>query len=61
MKDNALLQIALICLSLSLLAFGGGKSLIPELHKDKELKKGLLQTLMFVIGIGLMMGLLIFE
>ena len=33
MKDNALLQIALICLSLSLLAFGGGKSLIPELHK----------------------------
>lgn len=34
MKDNALLQIALICVSLSLLAFGGGRSLIPELHKE---------------------------
>lgn len=34
MKDNAIFQIARICSSLSIMAFGGGKSMIPDLHKE---------------------------
>jgi zinc and cadmium transporter len=35
--------------------------LIPELHKNTEIKKSLLQIFMFVIGIVLMLSLLLFE
>ena len=38
-----------------------GTDLIPELHKHNEAKKAIGQVVMFLIGIGLMMGLLFFE
>lgn len=38
-----------------------GTDLIPELHKHTEAKKGIGQVIMFLMGIGLMMGLLLFE
>ncbi len=38
-----------------------GTDLIPELHKHNETKKGILQAVAFVIGIGLMLGMLMFE
>ncbi|HRY82915.1 MAG TPA: ZIP family metal transporter [Candidatus Moranbacteria bacterium] len=38
-----------------------GTDLIPELHKHNEAKKGILQVIMFVLGIGLMLGMLMFE
>lgn len=38
-----------------------GTDLIPELHKHNEARKGIWQTIMFLIGIGLMVGLLILE
>ena len=34
MSDHALLQFTGLCASLSLLAFGGGKSMIPDLHNE---------------------------
>jgi zinc and cadmium transporter len=38
-----------------------GTDLIPELHKNTEAKKGVLQLVTFLAGIGLMLGLLLFE
>lgn len=38
-----------------------GTDLIPELHKHRDLKAGIWQTISFVIGIGLMAGLLFLE
>lgn len=38
-----------------------GTDLIPELHKHNEGKKGIFQVTAFVLGVGLMMGLLILE
>ena len=35
--------------------------LIPELHKNTEIKKTILQTLIFILGIGLMFSLLFLE
>ncbi|MFA6047845.1 MAG: ZIP family metal transporter [Parcubacteria group bacterium] len=38
-----------------------GTDLIPELHKHTEIRKGIAQLLAFVLGIGLMLGLLMLE
>ena len=38
-----------------------GTDLIPELHKHNEAKKGILQVLAFLVGIGLMLGMLLME
>jgi zinc and cadmium transporter len=38
-----------------------GTDLIPELHKQNETKKGIIQTLVFLAGIGLMAVLLFLE
>ena len=38
-----------------------GTDLIPELHKHNEAKKGIGQVIMFLVGIGLMLGLLVLE
>ena len=38
-----------------------GTDLIPELHKHAEAKKGIIQLITFLAGIGLMLGLLLFE
>lgn len=38
-----------------------GSDLIPEMHKEKDLKSASLQILMFVIGVGIMFGLLMLE
>jgi len=38
-----------------------GTDLIPELHKHNEGKKGIFQVISFLVGIGLMMGLLFFD
>jgi zinc and cadmium transporter len=38
-----------------------GTDLIPELHKHTEINKGIVQLLTFLMGIGLMLGLLIME
>ncbi|HAI74324.1 MAG TPA: ZIP family metal transporter [Candidatus Moranbacteria bacterium] len=38
-----------------------GTDLIPELHKSNETKNGVLQVIAFIIGIGLMLGMLVFE
>ncbi|MFZ2187987.1 MAG: ZIP family metal transporter [Candidatus Moraniibacteriota bacterium] len=38
-----------------------GTDLIPELHKQNEAKKGVLQVLAFLVGIGLMLGMLLME
>lgn len=35
--------------------------LIPELHKHSEIHKGILQTVVFIAGIGVMMALLLLE
>lgn len=48
------------------LAAGGfiyiaGTDLIPELNKHNQLKKGILQVLAFILGIGIMGGLLLLE
>ncbi|MDO9028402.1 MAG: ZIP family metal transporter, partial [Candidatus Roizmanbacteria bacterium] len=36
-----------------------GSDLIPELHKETELKKGLIQIFTFILGIAIMYGLLV--
>lgn len=38
-----------------------GTDLIPELHKHSEAKKGVIQAVTFLLGIGLMLGMLFFE
>jgi zinc and cadmium transporter len=38
-----------------------GTDLIPELHKHNEAKKGVFQVLAFLLGIGLMLGMLLVE
>jgi zinc and cadmium transporter len=38
-----------------------GTDLIPELHKHNEAKKGVIQVLAFLVGIGLMLGILLAE
>lgn len=38
-----------------------GTDLIPELHKHTEIKKGIYQLVAFIVGIGLMLGLLMVE
>ncbi|MFA5961743.1 MAG: ZIP family metal transporter [Parcubacteria group bacterium] len=38
-----------------------GTDLIPELHKHNEAKKGILQVLAFLVGIGLMLAILLAE
>ena len=38
-----------------------GSDLIPEMHKHNEWKKGVLQVLAFVAGVGIMGGLLLLE
>lgn len=38
-----------------------GTDLIPELHKQNGAKKGVLQIVAFLVGIGLMLGVLFFE
>jgi zinc and cadmium transporter len=38
-----------------------GTDLIPELHKHNEAKKGVLQTVAFLVGIGLMLAILLAE
>jgi zinc and cadmium transporter len=38
-----------------------GTDLIPELHKHNEAKKGILQVVAFLVGIGLMLGMLLAE
>lgn len=38
-----------------------GTDLIPELHKQNEAKKGILQIATFLLGVGLMLGMLLFE
>lgn len=38
-----------------------GTDLIPEMHKHTEVKKGIWQLLTFLVGIGLMLGLLLLE
>lgn len=38
-----------------------GTDLIPELHKQNEAKKGVFQVLAFLVGIGLMLGILLVE
>ncbi len=38
-----------------------GTDLIPELHKQNEAKKGIFQVLAFLVGIGLMLGILLVE
>lgn len=38
-----------------------GTDLIPELHKQNEARKGVFQVLAFLIGIGLMLGILLAE
>lgn len=38
-----------------------GTDLIPELHKHNEAKNGVWQVLAFIVGIGLMLGMLLFE
>jgi zinc and cadmium transporter len=38
-----------------------GTDLIPELHKNTEAKKGIVQLITFLAGIGLMLGLLMLE
>lgn len=38
-----------------------GTDLIPELHKHNEAKKGIIQVATFLLGIGLMLAMLIFE
>lgn len=38
-----------------------GTDLIPELHKHTDIKKGIYQLLTFMVGIGLMLGLLMLE
>ena len=38
-----------------------GTDLIPELHKHNEFKKGVIQVIAFLVGIGLMLGILLME
>ncbi len=38
-----------------------GTDLIPELHKHNDARKGLIQVATFLLGIGLMLGMLLFE
>ncbi|PIV09201.1 ZIP family metal transporter [Candidatus Roizmanbacteria bacterium CG02_land_8_20_14_3_00_36_15] len=38
-----------------------GSDLIPELHKEVALKKGLIQLMFFIFGIAIMMGILFFS
>jgi zinc and cadmium transporter len=38
-----------------------GTDLIPELHKHNEVKKGIIQVLAFLVGIGMMLGILLVE
>jgi zinc and cadmium transporter len=38
-----------------------GTDLIPELHKHNEFEKGIIQTVAFLVGIGLMLGILLME
>lgn len=38
-----------------------GTDLIPELHKHNQIGKGILQVLTFIMGIGLMLAMLLFE
>jgi zinc and cadmium transporter len=55
-------------LTLFLVPFAAGNfiyiassDLIPELHKETEIKKGLIQTITFLLGVLVMYGLLIIE
>ena len=41
------------------LIYIAGTNLIPELHKETQLKKGLIQIFTFILGIAIMYGLLI--
>ena len=48
------------------LAIGGflyiaGSDLIPELHKETELKQSIMQIVFFILGIAVMLGLLLLE
>jgi len=55
-------------LTLFLVPFAAGNfiyiassDLIPELHKETKMKKGLIQIMTFILGVGVMYGLLFFE
>lgn len=43
------------------LLYIAGSDLIPELHKEPDIKKDILQTIVFILGIIIMLSLLIFE
>ncbi len=53
------INIFLIPFAAANLIYIAGSDLIPELHKESEVRVGLLQTATFVVGIILMLGLLI--
>lgn len=55
------IEIYLIALAIGGFIYIAGSDLIPELHKETNLKTSLIQTICFIIGILIMLSLLVVE
>lgn len=55
------IEMPLICLAIGGFLYIAGSDLIPELHKETNLKISLIQIITFVIGVLVMMSLLLLE
>jgi zinc and cadmium transporter len=54
-------EVFLVSIAIGGFIYVAGSDLIPELHKETSVKKSLVQTISFIIGILIMMALLLLE
>lgn len=55
------IQVFLVGLAIGGFIYIAGSDLIPELHKETDLKTSLIQTICFIVGILIMLALLLLE